>query len=55
MAGYCGTPLPKKLGIKPPMTLVAIDMPKEYRSWLGELPAGVAIVSKSDRPLHPHE
>lgn len=52
MAGYSETPLPKKLGIKPPMTLVAIDMPKEYRSWLGELPAGIAIVSKSNQPLH---
>ncbi len=46
MAGYSGNPLPKKLGIKPSMTLVALDAPREYRSWLGELPAGVTIVSK---------
>lgn len=52
MAGYSGTPLPKKLGIKPPMTLVAIDTPGEYRSWLGELPAGIAIVSKAKPPVH---
>lgn len=51
MAGYSGTALPKKLGIKPPMTLVAINAPEEYRSWLGELPAGVTIVSKPARPL----
>ena len=47
MAGYSGTPLSKKLGIKPPMTLVAIDAPRGYRDWVGELPRDVAIVSKS--------
>ena len=51
MPGYSGTPLPKKLGIKPPLTLVAIDAPREYRSWLGELPAGVRIVSAAGTPL----
>ena len=51
MPGYSGTPLRKKLGIKPPLTLVAIDAPREYRSWIGELPAGVRIVSTADRPL----
>lgn len=34
MAGYSGTPLPKKLGLKPPLTLVTIDAPREYLSWL---------------------
>jgi hypothetical protein len=52
VAGYSGTALSKKLGIKPPMALVAIDAPRDYRDWLGELPKGVAIVSKSARPLH---
>ena len=51
MAGYSGTPLVKKLGIKPPLTLVAIDAPPEYRSWLGELPDGVRIISKAGKPL----
>jgi hypothetical protein len=51
MPGYSGTPLPKKLGLKPPLTLVAVDAPREYRSWLGELPAGVRIVSKPNKPL----
>ena len=51
MAGYSGTPLSKKLGIKSPMTLVAIDAPREYRAWVGKLPEGVAIVSKSSQPL----
>jgi len=51
VAGYSGTPLAKKLGIKAPMTLVAIDAPGEYRAWLGKLPEAVAIVSKTSRPL----
>jgi len=51
MAGYSGTPLPKKLGLKPPMTLAVINAPRGYRSWLGELPAGVRIVSKVGKPL----
>ena len=49
--GYSGTPLAKKLGIEPPMTLVAIDAPAEYRAWLGRLPSGVSIVSSSSRAL----
>ncbi len=51
MPGYSETPLPKKLGIKPPLTLVAIDAPQEYLSWLGELPVGVHIVAKLTKPL----
>jgi len=51
MTGYSGTPLQKKLGLKPPLTLVVIDPPREYLSWLGELPAGVRIVSKPHKPL----
>lgn len=47
MVGYSGTPLVKKLGIKPGMTLFALDAPKEYLSWLGELPDGVSIPSKA--------
>lgn len=51
MPGYSGTPLSKKLGLKPPLTLVAIDAPRGYRAWLGPLPAGVRIVSKPAQPL----
>lgn len=55
MAGYSGNPLSKKLGITPPMTVVSIDAPKEYRAWLGDVPKGVTIVSKfarSPRAVH---
>ena len=51
MPGYSGTPLTKKLGIKPSMTLVAVDAPMEYREWLGTLPEGARIVTRSDRAL----
>lgn len=51
MPGYSGTPLSKKLGLTPPLTLVTIDAPREYLSWLGELPAGVRIVSKPNKVI----
>lgn len=50
-SGYSGTPLAKKLGIKPPLTLVAVGAPREYRSWLGALPAGARIVSRAGTRL----
>jgi len=45
MAGYSGTPLAQKLGIKPDHTVLSINAPKEYRAWLGDLP-DVRFVSK---------
>jgi hypothetical protein len=51
MAGYSGTALAAKLGIKPPLKLLAIDVPKEYRDWIGELPAGVSIVRTWSPPI----
>jgi hypothetical protein len=51
MPSYSGTPLLKKLGLKPPLTLVALDAPREYPAWLGELPDGVRVVSKLNTPL----
>jgi len=55
MPGYSGTPLPKKLGLKPPMTLAAVGAPKEYRDWLGPLPEGVRLVATpGTRPAAVH-
>ena len=34
MAGYSGTPLPQKLGIKPGLTVVTINAPTNYRGLL---------------------
>ncbi|MBV9569926.1 MAG: DUF3052 family protein [Alphaproteobacteria bacterium] len=38
MAGYSGTPLAKKLGIKPGDTVLTISAPREYREWMGAVP-----------------
>jgi hypothetical protein len=40
-AGYSGTPLPKKLGIKAPMNLVVLGAPSNCAALVGELPVGV--------------
>jgi hypothetical protein len=36
MAGYSGTPLAQKLGIKPKMRVVLLNAPANYRQLLGE-------------------
>ena len=41
MAGYSGTPLPKKLGIKPAARLALVNAPADFADTLGELPPGV--------------
>ena len=41
MAGYSGTPLPKKLGIKPDCRLALVNAPDDFVQALGELPPGV--------------
>ena len=51
MPGYSGKPLSEKLGLKPPLKLWAIGAPRDYESWLGELPEGVGVVSAPDEPL----
>ena len=45
-AGYSGTPLPQKLGIKPGLTVVTINAPANYRRLLGTIPDRVTF---SDR------
>ncbi|HYZ80848.1 MAG TPA: DUF3052 domain-containing protein, partial [Solirubrobacteraceae bacterium] len=42
-AGYSGTPLPRKLGIKPEARLALIAAPDGFDAVLGELPPGVAV------------
>ena len=43
IAGYSGTPLPRKLGIRPSMELVVLDAPIAYPQIVGELPEGVRL------------
>jgi len=47
-AGYSGTPLVKKLGIKEGMRLLAPGAPRNYRMLLGALPKGAGFRSKLD-------
>lgn len=49
MAGYSGTPLAQKLGIKAGQSVVLIDAPVAYRKWLAPLPKAVSFSSKADR------
>jgi hypothetical protein len=46
MAGYSGTPLPQKLGIKAGMRVIAMGVPENYRKLLGKLPDGVEFSNK---------
>ena len=46
MAGYSGTPLVKKLGIKPGASAVVLREPKEFRKTLGKLPSGTKLETK---------
>jgi hypothetical protein len=46
MAGYSGTPLVKKLGIREEMRVVALQAPKNYRDLLGDLPQGAEIAAR---------
>ena len=55
MAGYSGTPLPQKLGIKPGASLVVINGPKNYRKLLGKLPQGARLIDRlTTRPDFVH-
>ena len=47
LAGYSGTPLPKKLGIKPNFTVALVNAPKDFEKTLGELPEGVKFTKKA--------
>jgi len=46
MAGYSGTPLARKLGIRPGTSLYTIAAPKDYAKLLAPVPKDVSIVSK---------
>ena len=47
MAGYSGTPLPKKLGIKAGSVVALINAPELFEESLGELPEGVHLRRES--------
>jgi CheY-like chemotaxis protein len=49
LAGYSGTPLPKKLGVKPNSIVALIGAPKDFEKTLGELPEGVKLKKQTGR------
>jgi hypothetical protein len=51
MPGYSGTPLPKKLGIKPGSRVCMVDAPPEVRSELSPALAGCEHVADAKSPL----
>lgn len=46
LAGYSGTPLPKKLGIKPNIALTLLEEPEGFIEVLGELPDSVQLTRR---------
>jgi hypothetical protein len=42
-AGNSGTPLPKKLGVRPDSTVAVVDAPPGFASTLGRLPEGARL------------
>jgi hypothetical protein len=51
MAGYSGTPLTKKLGIKEGHRVAFPSAPDGFSELLGELPDGVAVKARASGPL----
>jgi hypothetical protein len=50
-AGYSGTPLWKKLGIRAGATVLALNAPANYRKLLPGVPANVAFTDEADPPV----
>jgi Protein of unknown function (DUF3052) len=51
VAGYSGTPLPQKLGIKPESRVALVSAPDGFDETLGELPERVEVRSRARGPL----
>lgn len=47
LAGYSGTPLPKKLGIKPGARVALVGAPRGFEQALGEIPAGARLTRQA--------
>jgi hypothetical protein len=46
MAGYSGTPLVTKLGLKPGHQIFVFEAPEAYFEWIAPLPAGLVVKEK---------
>jgi hypothetical protein len=55
MAGYSGTPLARKLGVRPNETLIALNAPENYAQLLEGLPENVTISGRvTAKPVFVH-
>jgi hypothetical protein len=52
MAGYSGTPLVKKIGIKENHRVLLIAAPDGFSKTLGKLPAGAQVLKNVEAPVH---
>src|SRR5690348_4809904 len=50
-AGYSGTPLPQKLGIKAGMTLHVVDAPMDYAALIAPIGNKVAFATRLSRDI----
>jgi hypothetical protein len=50
-AGYSGTPLWKKLGLREGMTVLTVQAPRNYRKLLPGLPNGIVFTTKAKPPV----
>jgi hypothetical protein len=46
MAGYSGTPLQRKLGIKSGFRMTVVDPPQKYFDWISPLPEDVRVATR---------
>ena len=51
MAGYSGTTLLKKLGIKEGFRIALVGAPQGFDDELGSLPSGTTVLSRPTKPL----
>ncbi len=52
LAGYSGTPLPRKLGIKPGTAVRLLNAPAGFEATLGELPEGATVTRRRGGACH---
>ena len=50
-AGYSGTPLPRKLGIRDGCRVLLVGAPADFAATLGELPPGVELLTPGTEEL----
>jgi hypothetical protein len=55
VAGYSGTPLVQKLGIRPGLRIVLINAPEGFAKTLGELPEGVVLAWRAPSARRPSD